>query len=149
MRRIRTILAFAPVVSCVALWVASYTWIVGGGYDGGGGRASCVYSGVGGVYAATGPAQFGGGARWVGEVIRRDETRFAIEDAFGTTQQWWKPVRMLRGPGGIGPVLTVVVVPWWFVTLASAAPVVWRWRRGRRRDAGRGFEVERTGATRS
>jgi hypothetical protein len=150
-RRIRTILAFAPVVASAVFWVVSYPWFLTVHYsEAGGVRDWYLMSDGGGLYAATGWASGSRVAGWSGAVFRnQDISPSSIERGFGATPERWKPVRVIGDFGNFPVVL--VIVPWWFVTVVFAAPAAWYWRRNRReggRNAGQGFAVAPAGGSR-
>jgi hypothetical protein len=84
---------------------------------------------------------YAAGRGWHWTAIRnRASSRGLIEEIYRADVQRWKPLRVFpEGYYGRWKIM-VTVVPWWFITAACAAPVVWSWRR-RRKDDARGFEV--------
>jgi hypothetical protein len=138
--RLRTTLLAAIVFICLALWLGSYAYYSYARRAARDSSTAMILSDRGAVYLTwTAPAPSSRRAsRWYFRA-GRSSSDHALEDEFAVAVQRWKPLRYIERNNGL--LVRVVILPWWTITAASAAPALWAWRK-RRREHTRGFEVE-------
>jgi hypothetical protein len=136
-RRLRTIFLFVPAIISVGLWVSSYSWFTGAVCAFDAQRSWYALSDTGGVYVGpiSSTVLFGQTRGWYW-ILSATNDSAPNERLSGMTVQRWKPVRIIQTTE-----TTLIVVPWWLITLACGVPPLWAWRR-RRRQRVAGFEVE-------